>query len=409
MSGMKEGRSMMHDFDEIIDRRNTNSIKWDYTDRVFGTKEELLPLWVADMDFKTDVSIIAAIKERAEHGIFGYSGRPNSYLQAVMEWQKRRHGWEIEKEWLLHSPGVVPSLNFCVLTYTEPGDAVLVQPPVYYPFFSIVKNHNRKLVVNPLKKTGNTFEIDWDDLEHKLKTEQVKMMLFCSPHNPAGRVWTKEELQKIASLCIRYNVLLVSDEIHCDLVFKEYQHIPIASLSEEIKNRTITCISPTKTFNLAGIAISNVIISDKKLREQFQTMINKLGVGLINVFGIVAAEAAYTKGEQWLNEVVEYIFGNYEYICNFFLQHFNEIKVMKLEGTYLVLLDYSALQLSKKQMEELLLKEAKVAFQDGSLFGEGGEGLLRVNIACPRATLEQALQRFLRVLQTAGINKGGKS
>ncbi|MBO9129123.1 MalY/PatB family protein [Bacillus sp. 165] len=389
----------MDNFDEVINRRHTNSIKWDYTDIVFGTEEELLPLWVADMDFKTDSSIVEAIKERAEHGIFGYAGKPDSYLEAIADWQERRHNWKIEKEWLVYSPGVVPSLSFSILAFTEPGDAVLVQSPVYYPFFSVVTNHNRRLVINRLTKKNNSFAIDWEDLEQKLQTENIKMLLLCSPHNPAGRVWKKEELMRLAALCIEYNVVVVSDEIHSDLVLKEHTHTPFASLSEEIRERTITCISPTKTFNLSGIPASSVVIPNERLRTQFQHVVNKLGVGVTNLFAIVATEAAYSKGEKWLEEVLEYIEGNYQYVCQFFMEHFPAVKVMNLEGTYLALLDYGSLSLSKQEMEELLLKKAKVAFQDGSLFGEGGEGLLRVNIACPRATLKEAVERFIQAMK----------
>ncbi|HEX9060379.1 MAG TPA: PatB family C-S lyase, partial [Clostridia bacterium] len=303
-------------FDEIVERRNTSSLKWDYTGVRFG-REDVLPMWVADMDFKSPSPVIEAIKRRAEHGVYGYTGASERLSDAIAGWMKRRHDWTIDTGWIVHSPGVVTSVIASVLAFTDEGDKVLIQTPVYYPFFSSVKDNKRQLVTNPLKDNNGYYEIDFEDLENKL-SDGVKMMIFCSPHNPIGRVWKSNELYKVTELCTKYNVLLVSDEIHSDLIFKGYKHIPIASLSEEAAANTITLISPTKTFNLAGLSESVAIIPNAGTRSRFRTTLERTGAGMLNIFGLSAAEAAYTECEGWLQDLLIYLENNLDILTAYF-------------------------------------------------------------------------------------------
>lgn len=383
---------MKYNFDESINRLGTSSVKWDYLERVFGNKE-VLPLWVADMDFETSQPVIDAVVKRAQHGIYGYTEKPASFYASIADWMKKRHGWHISNEWITVCPGVVPALCFSMLSFTEPDDKVLLQSPVYPPFFSSIKDNGRIVVNNQLRQENGKYVMDFEDLEAKLGSG-VKVMLLCSPHNPVGRVWSKEELRKVGELCARYNVIIISDEIHSDLIYSNFNHIPAASISEELAARTVTCIAPSKTFNIAGLSTSAVIIPDKGLRHKFNSTIKRLGIGMSNLFGITALEAAYINGEEWLNQVLAYMENNIDYLVHYFSTRIPQIKVSKPQGTYLVWLDCRELGMDQKDLVNFFINKARVGLNDGAAFGAGGEGFMRMNIACPRSFLEEALKRI---------------
>ena len=389
---MGEDRRMGFDFDAVIDRRNTWSIKWDYSIRFFG-QEDILPMWVADMDFPSPPAVIEAVKKRAEHGVFGYTGMPDTCLEAVMGWMKRRNGWDMEKEWIVHSPGVVTSVITSVLTFTVPGERVLVQPPVYHPFYSSISDNGRQLVVNPLKLQDGRYTMDFEDLEAKL-LEGVKMMILCSPHNPVGRVWTKEELAQLGEICTKYDVLVVSDEIHSDLIYQGYSHTPFPMASEKMISKSVLLISPTKTFNLAGLYTSFEVIPDSSLRKLFEMTLHKNGAAISNILGITAAEAAFRNGEEWLNSLMLYLRGNLETVVRFFKERIPAIKVIIPEGTYLVWLDCREMGMSEPELKDFFIKEARVGLNNGSIFGSEGTGFQRMNIACPRNMLIEGLKRI---------------
>lgn len=388
---------MTYDFDRVWDRKDTYSVKWDGVGKFFGDAD-LLPMWVADMDFKAPPAVIEALKRQAEHGIYGYAMRPDSYDVAVVQWFKRRHHFEVKREWLVFSPGIVPALNVIVQAFTEPGDSIVIQPPVYYPFAQAVKRNGRTLVENPLAFDGERYTIDFDDLEQKLVTG-VKLLILCNPHNPVGRVWTKKELEQLGQLCLKHNVLIVSDDIHCDLIRKGYRHTPIASLSESLALQSITCTSPSKTFNLAGLQASHIIIPNERHRRTFKTAIKTLALDLGNTFAIPAVEAAYRHGEAWLDQLLDYLEGNIRFLTDFIRQNIPQVKVIQPEGTYLVWLDFRSLGLSPKELESLMRDKAKVALDEGYIFGTGGEGFERINIACPRSTLEEGLTRIAQAVK----------
>lgn len=379
-------------FDEIIDRRNTYSLKWDYCMERFG-KDDILPMWVADMDFKSPDEVIEAIKLRAEHGVFGYTGISEKLSDALINWMQRRNRWTIEKQWIIHSPGVVTSINISILAFTDVGDKILIQSPVYYPFYSSITDNNRQLIVNSLKDNNGHYGIDFEELEKKLCSD-VKMMIFCSPHNPIGRVWNVDELEQVAKLCLKYNVLLISDEIHSDLVYKGYRHIPIASLSEEVLNNSITLISPTKTFNLAGLSESVAIIANSELRKRFIKTLNRTGAGMLNIFGLAAAEAAYAHCEGWLEELMMYLQSNLQTLTDYFNKNIPRIKVIRPEATYLAWLDCKELPVAADKLKGFFTFKAKVGLNDGITFGKEGTGFLRINFACPRVLLLEGLERI---------------
>ncbi|MCF8228078.1 MAG: PatB family C-S lyase [Bacteroidales bacterium] len=383
---------MHYNFDEIIPRASTNSVKYDLRKKIFG-KEDVIPMWVADMDFATPDFIVDAVRERAKHPVFGYSFRSDDYFRSIINWQKRNHNWVIEKEWVRYSPGIVPALNFCVMAYTDPGDKIIVQPPVYFPFFSAIRNHGRVQVNNPLKLEKGRLNMDFDNLRKKA-AEGAKMLFLCSPHNPGGSVWTQKELTEMVNICLDYNILIVSDEIHCDLVLPGYNHKPTATLSEAAADITITCIAPSKTFNLAGMATSSVIISNKTLQEKFDTLMEQLHVGMGNLFGAVASEAAYAKGERWLEELIAYIDGNVRFALDFFEKNIPGIKAIRPEATYMLWLDCRKMELDDEQLWKFFVEEAGVGMNKGESFGEGGEGFMRMNLACPRKTIKRALGRI---------------
>ncbi|MFC7394703.1 MalY/PatB family protein [Scopulibacillus cellulosilyticus] len=382
---------MRYDFNKEIDRFNTSSVKWDDTENLFGDKD-ILPMWVADMDFLTPQPVIDAVQKRAEHGIYGYTIRPESYYDAVIEWMKERHNWQIKKDWICHSPGVVTGLSLIVHAFTQPGDKIVIQPPVYYPFTNVIKNNGREVVHNPLKFEDGRYTMDFDDLKKKLDSD-AKLLIISSPHNPVGRVWTKEELTELGNICLEHNVMVVSDEIHFDLIYKGYTHTPFASISEAFAQNSITCTAPSKTFNLAGLQTSNIIIPNENHRKAFQQTVAALSVGGANPFGIVACEAAYRFGGEWLDQCISYLNQNLDFLTEYIDQHINKIKVIQPEGTYLVWLDCRELGLNAKKLEELMQKQGKVAFDEGYIFGPGGEGFTRINIACPRSILKEGLKR----------------
>ncbi|TKD71322.1 MalY/PatB family protein [Pseudalkalibacillus hwajinpoensis] len=383
----------MNPFDERINRYDTHSVKWDHTDTIFE-KENLLPMWVADMDFKAPQAVIDELTKRIEHGIFGYSMPTEQTKKTIQSWLDRRHQWTIQQDWIVFTPGVVPALSAAVNTYTKKGEKVVIQSPVYYPFRDMVEKSDRHVVDNPLKLEEDKYVMDYEDLELKLKDPEVTMLILCNPHNPVGRVWTKEELLKLAELCLTYDVLIVSDDIHFDLILKENKHTLISTLSDKIAANTITCVAPSKTFNLAGMQISTIIIPDEEKREQFSTYMGKLGLFAPSPFGITAIEAAYTHGEVWLEELIEYLEGNLDYLKSFIAERIPEIDVIEPEGTYLVWLDFRKLSMPHEKLERFIQEDAKLALDEGYIFGEGGKGFERMNIACPRSILKEGLERL---------------
>ncbi len=388
---------MKYNFDESIDRRGTSSIKWDYLDRVFKSNE-VIPMWVADMDFEAPQPVVDAVVKRAKHGVYGYTEKPSSFYFSAVEWLKKRHGWDINSRWITACPGVVPTLNFSVLALTEPGDKVLLQSPVYPPFFAAIRNNGRELVDSPLKLQDGKYVMDFEDLKSKLEGG-VKLMLLCSPHNPTGRVWSREELETLGTLCAAYDVTIVSDEIHADLIYRNYSHTPMASISEELAQRTITCIAPSKTFNIAGLATSMIIIPNSTLKEKFSDYLNKLGIELTNLFGITALEAAYRHGEEWLAQVMDYLEGNLDFLVDYVNTYIPQIKLSRPEGTYLVWLDCRGLGMEHKELVDFFINKAHVGLNDGAAFGEKGSGFMRMNIACSRSLLEEALERIRQAVK----------
>jgi len=382
---------MAYNFDEIINRENTGSLKYDIRKQKFG-KEDVIPMWVADMDFRTPDFITEALKQSAEKDIFGYFLFPDSYYQSIINWVKRHHQWEIQKDWISFCPGVVPALSLSVLAFTQPGDKIIIQPPVYHPFFFVIEGNNRQVLENPLILKDGRYNMDFKDLEPKLK--EAKMLFLSNPHNPGGMVWKKEELMQLAELCLKYNVLLISDEIHADLVFKPNKFIPVASLSSEIANNTVSFIAPSKTFNIAGLSSSSVVISNKSLKNRFDETLHTIHVGLGNSFGIAATEAAYNKGDQWLSELLVYISANIDFVENYLNKYIPRIKMIRPEGTYLIWLDCRELNLQGDALNHFFIEKADIGLNDGRTFGTGGEGFMRMNVACPRSVVEKALKNI---------------
>lgn len=381
-----------YNFDRYIERKHTASMKWGLTKNLFGS-DDVLPMWVADMDFEAPPEVIEAIRKRAEHGIFGYSYVPSSAGETFKDWLEKRHGWKIDTSWILYTPGVVPAISMAIQALTEPGDKVLVQPPVYTPFFNMIKNNDRVVVHSPLIIKGNRFHIDMEDFEAKLKTG-VKLFLLCNPHNPGGRVWTKEELRTMAELCLKYEVIIVSDEIHSDLIYKPHKHVPIASLDERIGDQTVTFMAPSKTFNLAGLQASTVIIKNERMRRAFQTVQTRLGITSLNLFAAIGLENAYLYGEEWLEELLDYLYENIMISKDFIEREIPGISVMIPDATYLIWLDCRKLGLSDREIWNALTKKGKLGLEPGPKYGPGGEGFLRMNIGCSRKVLMEGLYRL---------------
>jgi len=389
---------MKYNFDEIVKREGTNCIKWDGRDWYFKTND-VLPLWVADMDFRVPYFIVNAIKKRVDHEVYGYTFKSDSYFDAVIGWMKRRHNWQIKKEWISFSPGVVAGLTFAIETFSKPGDGVIVQPPVYFPFFDCVKGTKRKLVENPLKIENGRYTFDFEDLKSKIKKD-TKVLLLCNPQNPGGMVWSREELEELTNICLENEILIVSDEIHSDLVFQGHKHIPIATLSEEVAQNSIVCMAPSKTFNIAGLASSLVIIPDKTKFNRYERALNVGHIGMGNIFGAIALEAAYKHGDEWLEQMKEYVWENYLFLEEFFAKNLPKVKVMKPEATYLIWLDFREYGMNNQELFNFTIKNAKVGLNDGGKFGTGGDGWLRINIGCPRSILEEALERLRKAFES---------
>lgn len=381
------------DFDTVPNRRGTNCFKYDFA-REMGMPEDVLPLWVADMDFPTAPAVLERLHALAEHGIFGYTGVKDAYFSAVHNWYAQRFSWETQRSWLVTTPGVVFAIAIAIRAFTQKGDAILIQQPVYYPFADKVTENDRQLVVNPLVLKNGRYEMDFADMERKIVDNRVKMLLLCSPHNPVGRVWTKEELLRVGEICQKHGVLVVSDEIHADFTYAGHTHRVFASVKSEFADFTITCTAPSKTFNLAGLQNSNIFIPNRQLRHAYKKELSACGCGGTNCMGMAACQAAYEAGADWLEQLKQYLAGNLAYIRQFLREKLPDIALIEPEGTYLVWLDLRKLGLTEQQQRQLIVQDAKLWLDTGTLFGQGGEGFERINIACPRTTIEQAMQRL---------------
>lgn len=384
-----------YNFDEIVNRRGTNCVKWDVEN-----EDGIIPMWVADMDFPAAPAIRKAVEARAKHGVYGYTIVPDSYYRAITSWFKRRHGWTIYKEWIIYTTGVIPAISAAIKALTMPGEQVLIQTPVYNCFFSSIKNQGCQILENPLKRNGNSYVVDWDDFERKCADEKTTVFLLCNPHNPSGRVWTEAELARMNEICLRHRVAVVSDEIHCELVMPGNKFTPFAAVNEDCKNNGVTLNSPTKNFNIAGLQIANIVCANPVWRRRIDRAINIFEVCDVNPFGPVALEAAYNNSENWMDELNEYLFANYQLLCDTFAKELPQYEVMRLEGTYLVWVDVRPSGLTSDEVTEKLLKEGKVQVNSGTMYGQTtGEGYVRINIACPRATLIEGLKRMVDVLK----------
>jgi len=377
---------MKYDFDAVIDRKNTNCIKYDPASR--GKPEDVLPLWVADMDFAAPTCVEEALTNRAKHGIYGYSEPGTSFYSAVQNWFKNRFDWNVEKEWLCITPGVVSALYLAVRAFTKPGDAVLIQQPVYYPFASSVQKTGRSLLVNELVYKDGSYIIDFEDFENQIKN--AKLFILCNPHNPVGRVWTRNELLRMGEICLRYNVKVIADEIHQDIIFSPNKHLVFTALDNRFADITITCTAPSKTFNLAGLNHANIFISNNDLRASFKQEYASCGLSQPNIMGLISCEAAYTDGAQWLDELIDYLKGNMDFLDNFLQTNIPKIKLVKPQGIYLAWLDCRELGLSSKDLNDAITNKAKLWLNDGPMFGRGGSGFQRMNVACPRSILQKA-------------------
>lgn len=384
---------MKYDFDTIIPRRGTNSYKWDTPE-----EENVLPMWVADMDFRTAPAIVEALQERVAHGIFGYTKVPEAYYNAVVRWFGNRHRWQIDSQWIVYTSGVVPALSAVIKALTDPGDKVIVQTPAYNCFYSSIRNNGCELSANNLIYRDGRYTIDFDDLEAKAADPKVKILLLCNPHNPVGRVWTPEELRHIGDICLRNGVFVVADEIHCELTYGRHDYTPFASLSERFQQNSVTCVSPSKAFNLAGLQIANIIAADEDVRRRIDRAININEVCDVNPFGVIATMAAYNEGGEWLDALRKYLWENYEYLCHFFTERLPQYHVLPLEGTYLVWIDCRASGIGSDATTLRLQEEQKLMVNSGTMYGPGGEGFIRLNIACPRKLLADGLERITHIL-----------
>lgn len=386
---------MTVNFDGIIDRRGTSCLKYDFAVER-GYPQGILPFWVADMDFRAPQPVIDELTRRVQHGIFGYTDPKESYKEIIVNWMTKHHGWTPSTKALTITPGVVFALAVAIRCFTKPGEAVLLQQPVYYPFTEMIRQNNRELVNSPLVLKDGHYEIDFDDFEEKIVKHDVKLFLLCSPHNPAGRVWTRDELLRMASICLKHNVLIVADEIHHEFVRPGFKHTVLASLSPEIAGQTITCTSPSKTFNLAGLQVSNIFIENDELRRKFRAEISAAGYSQPNSLGLFAAQAAYEHGAEWLKELLAYIESNYQKAKAFFAEQMPKVKLIEPEGTYLLWLDFSAYGLTDEELDDIIINDANLWLDSGHIFGKAGRGFQRLNIACPWSTLENGLQHLAK-------------
>ena len=388
---------MDYNFDEVIDRHGTASLKWDS-----DTAPDVLPMWVADMDFKTAPSVIAALRRRVEHGIFGYVRVPDAYYEAVTGWFARRHGWTIDRQWMIYTSGVVPAVSAVIKALTRPGDKVVLQTPDYNCFFSSIRNNECTLVSNPLKRVGNTYVMDYDDLDAKLADPAVKLLVLCNPHNPVGRVWHRDELVRLGEMCIRHGVTVVADEIHCELVYEGHRYTPFASISDDFLRHSVTCFSPSKAFNIAGLQIATIVAADAEVRGRIDRAINVNEVCDVNPFGVEATIAAYNEGGEWLDALLAYLKGNYDYMAHYCACHLADFPITELEGTYLVWMDCRALCGDSVALEQQLIDGTRLWLNAGAMYGVEGEGFMRWNLACPRSVLNEGLNRFASFVRQHG-------
>ena len=386
-----------YNFDELIERAGSNCVKYDFRELFFGNPD-VLPLWVADMDFRTPDFIVNAIKKRAEHEIFGYSFRSDSYNQSIVNWLKRRHNWEIKPEWISFSPGVVAGFTLAIEAFSKPGDGIIIQPPVYFPFFDSVKGTNREMIENPLRLENGRYYFDFEDLKQKI-TPETKLLLLSNPQNPGGMAWNKEELSELAQICLDHKILIISDEIHADLIFDEFHHTPLAGISDEFANNCIVCMAPSKTFNTAGLTTSFLIIPNKRHFATYERVMRLPHLHMGNIFGTAALEAAYTEGDEWLAQLLDYLQENYAFLEKFFQDNLPEVNVMKPEATYLIWIDFSAFGLSDDELNQKLI-DGGVGLNRGTQFGKEGSGFMRINIGCPRSVLQEALNRILEIFRS---------
>lgn len=384
---------MKRNFDETVNRYQTNSLKYDFK-KENHKPVDLLPMWVADMDFQVPFEVEEAVKKVAEHGIYGYSSCPDSYYRAVIEWFRKRFHTEIQKNWIVTTPGVVTAIGMAIRAFTKEQEGVMIQKPVYYPFEMMIKRNNRKVINCPLQLKDQSYEMDFESMDKLMATEPVKMFILCNPHNPVGKVWKKKDLEKVVEICKKHQVIIVSDEIHCDFVFTGFEHQMLLKIAPEYQDQMITCTAPSKTFNLAGMQTSNIFIPDSSKREKFREEMDKVSVGMVSPMGMAACEAAYRYGEDWLEELKTYLEGNRSYIENYLLEELPEITMTPLEGTYLVWFDFSKLGLSEDELENLVVERIKIWFDAGTMFGEEGRGFERMNIACPRSVIKKAMNQI---------------
>jgi cystathionine beta-lyase len=389
---------MKWNFDEEVSREGTNSVKYDLRKETFGT-EDVIPMWVADMDFKTPDFIISALRKRLEHELMGYSFRSDDYYRSISSWFSKKHNWEIDDEWICFCPGIVPALNICTLAFTRPGDSIVIQPPVYTPFFSAVENHGRNLIYNRLTEINGKYAMDLDSLTDSI-TSDTRMIIISNPHNPVGRSWSPDELTRLAEICLKNNILILSDEIHCDLILPGFHHSPAAILSDKIADITVTCIAPSKTFNLAGLSTSSVIISNPVLRKYFNSKIEHLNIGNGNIFGTIASTAAYTYGYEWLDDLINYLKRNSDYVKDYCRANIPEIVPVQPEATYMIWLDCRKLDMSAEELQNFFVYKAKVGMNEGSTFGPGGKGFMRMNIGTTHQRVIRALEQIEKAVAT---------
>ena len=396
---------MAYDFDKVIDRRGTSCSKWDADPNKtipgveYPVDRDVLPVWVADMDFEVAPEITEALAERVRHGIFGYTKVPDACYDAIIGWQERRHGWRIKREWITFTPGAVSAAHMAMQAYCQVGDTAIIQPPVYYPFYRTVHNNGGLLSCSCLRRSGSRYEMDFDDFERRAAEDRTTIFILCSPHNPIGRVWREEELERVGEICMRHGVRVFADELHCDIVMPGYRHIPFAGLNPEFAAHSITVISPSKTFNLAGLQATAAIIPDPEMRRRFENVKARNSLSDPNLFAITAMEVAYSRGDKWLDEVLAYIKGNYDFLVEYVGKKLPKVKVMPLEGTYLAWMDFSAMESDERALQKRMLTRGKVWLDEGWIFGEGGAGFERVVLACPRSILKEAVDRMARAFE----------
>lgn len=388
----------MWNFDEPSSREATDCIKYDRREETFGVKD-VIPMWVADMDFNTPEFIVQALQERLGHELFGYSYRPDEYFQSIISWIKARHNWHVEKEWISFSPGIVPALNFCTLAFTNPGDNIIVQPPVYFPFFSAAESHGRNLLYNRLNESDGNWSMDFNSLLDCID-DKTKMIIISNPHNPVGKVWSPEDLEMLADICLKHNIIMISDEIHCDLVLPGFSHTPMASLSDKIAENTVTLIAPSKTFNLAGLSTSSVIISNPILRKSFNRVVDNLHVGSGNIFGTTASIAAYTNGHKWLDALLDYIDHNIEFVKDYCREMIPEIIPVPPEATYMIWLDCRKFGMTGKELQNFFVNKAGIGMNEGSSFGPGGEGFMRMNLGTTHQIVMKAMEQIEKAVSS---------